>query len=214
MSTDPLTYEKISGLISRQESVILEIGANNGSASLGLYRSVLGAKIYCFEPDPRAIQKWLKRKFPDSVQLSQVAIGSVNGRATFYMSDGLEEKHPEGWDKSGSIRPPKRHLERHPAIKFNRTIDVDVMTLDSWANANNIDIVDFIWADTQGAEVDLIQGGREVLARTRYFYTEYRDNELYEGQRPLRELMKMLPEFEILSRYPGDVLFRNRAFPA
>ncbi|MEN9248224.1 MAG: hypothetical protein Q6L50_08560 [Gloeomargarita sp. GMQP_bins_120] len=37
---------------------------------------------------------------------------------------------------------------------------------------------DFIWADVQGAEVDLIQGGLQALANTRYFYTEYANTEL------------------------------------
>ena len=71
--------------------------------------------------------------------------------------------------------------------------------------------IDLIWADVQGAEGDLIEGGRQALARTRYFYTEYDDQELYEGQIPLAKLLSLLPEFEIVPRYRWDVLLRNRA---
>ncbi len=70
-------------------------------------------------------------------------------------------------------------------------------------------LVDFIWADTQGAEADLIEGGRETLRRTRYFYTEYYECEMYEGQKPLRELLKMLPDFTVVARYDNDILLRN-----
>ena len=41
--------------------------------------------------------------------------------------------------------------------------------------------IDLIWADVQGAEADLIEGGTEALRRTRYFYTEYNNQELIRG---------------------------------
>jgi hypothetical protein len=70
--------------------------------------------------------------------------------------------------------------------------------------------VDFIWADVQGAESDLIEGASRLLASTRYFYTEYSNSEWYEGQVTLPGLVQMLPDFDLLRRYQMDVLFRNR----
>jgi hypothetical protein len=70
--------------------------------------------------------------------------------------------------------------------------------------------VDFIWADVQGAESDLIEGASGILASTRYFYTEYSNSEWYEGQITLPGLVQMLPDFELVRRYPMDVLFRSR----
>jgi hypothetical protein len=70
--------------------------------------------------------------------------------------------------------------------------------------------VDFIWADVQGAESDLIEGAPRILAATRYFYTEYSNNEWYEGQITLPGLVQKLPDFELVRRYPMDVLFRSR----
>lgn len=63
----------------------------------------------------------------------------------------------------------------------------------------------------QGAEGDLIAGGSETLARTRYFYTEYSNDEMYEGQPSLAQLVDMLPNFCIFRRYQWDVLFENAA---
>ena len=68
-----------------------------------------------------------------------------------------------------------------------------------------MDAVDFIWADVQGAEADLVLGGRETLKRTRFFYTEYSNRELYEGQADLGQLLAMLPDFELVHRYQGEV---------
>jgi hypothetical protein len=86
-----------------------------------------------------------------------------------------------------------------------------VKRLDTWAAQNGIARVDFIWADVQGAEGDLISGGKDTLARTRFFYTEYSNDEWYEGQPTLAQIMDMLPNFRILQRYPMDVLLENAA---
>ncbi len=119
-------------------------------------------------------------------------------------------KHVFGWDQSGSLRAPKTHLEVWPWVKFGEKISIKVMTLDEWAAGYGIDHVDFIWADVQGAEGDLIDGGRETLKRTRYFYTEYSNDEWYKGQITLDTMAKLLADdFEMVARWHMDVLFRN-----
>ena len=64
--------------------------------------------------------------------------------------------------------------------------------------------------DVQGAEQDVIAGAPTILQKTRFLYTEYSNNELYEGQLSLKRLLALLPSFEVEARYPGDVLLRNR----
>jgi hypothetical protein len=86
-----------------------------------------------------------------------------------------------------------------------------VRTLDAWSRKHAPGTIDFIWADVQGAEGDLVRGGNEALRRTRFLYTEFNDDELYEGQATLRDLLGMLPDFEIVRRYDDDVLLRNTA---
>jgi hypothetical protein len=97
-------------------------------------------------------------------------------------------------------------------VKFETQIEVPIVTLDSWADANGVDEVDFIWADVQGAESDLVEGASRILSTARYFYTEYSNSEWYEGQITLPELAEKLPEFELIRRYESDVLFRNRRY--
>ena len=74
--------------------------------------------------------------------------------------------------------------------------------------------VDLLWADVQGAEVDLIEGGRETLARTSYLYTEYSNAELYAGQINLEEILARLPGWRVVQNFPttedyADVLLEN-----
>jgi FkbM family methyltransferase len=209
-----LTHVEIAGLIGRADPTILEIGCNDGSDTLRFLKATPRAKLFCFEPDPRAIARFKKklgRRFKD-VKLFEIALSDRNGQIDFHVSDGEDPGLPQGWDKSGSIRRPKEHLKVVPSVKFERTVKVNTRRLDDWAAENDVQRVDFIWMDVQGAEADVILGAAKILRETRFLYTEYSDVELYEGQRPLKELLALLPSFDVVTRYPGDVLLRNTAF--
>lgn len=212
--------ETLVELMGKENPVILEIGCNDGEHTLWLLDLFKQARVYCFEPDPRARKRYLENVNDKRARLFDLAISHTDGITDFYMSSGTPPHSfrnsagslPEGWDLSGSIKKPKRHLEIHPWCKFEKKITVKTKTLDTWVQEEGIEFIDFIWADVQGAEADLINGGKEVLKRTRYFFTEYCNRELYEGQIKLRQLLKLLPDFKIVHRFENDVLLRNERF--
>ncbi len=225
-SLPPIAYEEINSdyirhLIGDDARVILEIGAHHGWQTEQFLSVFLNATIYAFEPDPRAIAKFKSRITDPRVHLFEMAIGALDGTSNFHVSSGLPPgldpiqayvTYPQGWDQSGSLRPPKAVTKIYPWCKFNSTTAVAVLRLDSWARENGIDAVDFIWADMQGAESDLIGAGQTTLTRTRYLYLEYSNDEIYEGEPTLPMLLDMLPEFSVVKRYPGDVLLKNIHF--
>lgn len=210
-----LDLASIPKRLGHQPTVVLEIGANNGNDSVRLLEAFPSAALHCFEPDPRAIALLEPRLSGTRASLHRFAVGATDGTLTFHQSSGAppgrEDAYPEGWHYSGSIREPKVHLTEFPWCRFDSEITVDSTTLDSWAKHNGVDHVDFIWADVQGAERDLIEGGRELLARTRLLYTEYCNRELYEGQATLPQLLKMLPGWRVVHKYEWDVLLENTA---
>lgn len=206
---EPLSFEEIGILVGKDDPTILEIGANAGTHSTKFLTTFPRGRLFCFEPDPRAMAAWRGRVRDPRAVLVPAAIGQVDGTITFHQSGGREQSIPTGWHQSGSIRAPKEHLKRYPSITFPKTIDVTSMRLDSWCAEQKITDVDFIWADVQGAEGDLIAGAEKTLAATRFFYTEYSNHEDYEGQLTLADIQKLLPNFEIVTVFPMDVLFRR-----
>lgn len=211
-----LEIAELPALLGNDRPVILEIGCNDGSHTLQFLEVFPQATIFCFEPDDRAIRRFAQTVQSPRVTLVPIAIGATDGTVRFYASGGAPsaewaERLPEGWDLSGSIRPPKKHLKRAPWCTFDAGHEVAMRRLDSWAHETGVERVDFVWADVQGAEGDLILGGGQTLARTRYLYTEYSDEELYEGQIDLKGLLERLPQFDVARRYHGDVLLANRS---
>jgi FkbM family methyltransferase len=210
-NADSLDLRLLPSLLRKKDPTILDIGCNSGDETEQFLRLFPKATIYCFEPDPRARASFLNRIGEGRVELFDIAIGAVDGTIDFYQSGGTPPAKygREVWDLSGSIRKPKNHYELAPWVTFDSVLEVTVNRLDTWASTHNVSRVDFIWADVQGAEVDLLRGGPNTLKNTRFLYTEYHDHELYEGQATLQELLEIIPDFETVRRYPGDVLLRN-----
>ncbi len=201
-------------LLGRNDPVILEIGCNGGSDTLKFLDLFPAARIFAFEPDARAAARFRSNVADSRVTLFDLAVSNTDGTLEFHASGGAPEKltdesWPADWDLSGSIKKPKGHLDVHPWCRFDSTIVVKSSTLDTWAVANAIDRVDFIWTDVQGAEAEVIAGGMKTLAKTRYFYTEYSNQELYEGQLDVAGIKALLPDFEVVEVFDNDVLLRN-----
>lgn len=83
------------------------------------------------------------------------------------------------------------------------------MKLDDWSQKHKISTVDLTWADVQGAEDFLIEGGKNTLSKTIYFYTEFDNREMYENQKNLKQLKQLLPSFELVYLYYKNALFKN-----
>ncbi|WP_349253296.1 FkbM family methyltransferase [Bradyrhizobium sp. CB3481] len=203
----------IISLIQKPDPVILDIGCNDGTDSQCFLFLCPKAQLYCFEPDPRAATRFKSNMNMclDKVKLFEFAVSDRNGRIDFHPSNG--DGQAKAWDLSGSIRPPKNHLTEYGWVRFDHPISVETRRLDDWCSEANLNQIDLIWMDVQGAEADVIAGGRRTLSNTRFIYTEYSDKELYEGQLTLQAILDLLPSFEVVNIYPreveGDVLLRN-----
>ena len=111
----PISHSKISKdlireCVDKESPTILEIGCNDGGHSLWFLEMFESPEIYCFEPDPRAIERF-KRKVGQrsKINLFEIALCDHNGEVDFYQSGGHRNKketkaRPEEWDLSGSIR--------------------------------------------------------------------------------------------------------------
>ncbi|GFE56711.1 2-O-methyltransferase NoeI [Geobacter sp. AOG1] len=215
VSHSEITKELLRECIGKQDPTILDIGCNDGTHTLWFLEIFENPKIFCFEPDPRAAARFKRQVGQRSnVTLFENALSGHNGDITFYQSGGQFDEESakimaKGWDRSGSIKPPLEHLKYVPSVTFDHKITVKTSTLDTWCSEQGIESIDLMWMDVQGAEIDVFQGGRNTLTKTRFIYTEYSNIELYKGQYTLKQLLKCLSSFKPLIRYPYDILLSN-----
>lgn len=210
--------ETIRYLIDRyvtHPAVVVEAGCYDGMITLTLHEIVkkkLGRYI-ALECDPRSIHKIrCNQYFPSDVFLVEKAIADHDGTATLHISDGVSQDKFV-YDCSSSILPPADVKEDWPEIRFEQSIEVPCITLDTLAKEHSIQHIDLIWADIQGAEAQMISGGSEILKHTKFLYLEHSgEREWYKGQWNLQQMIDELSklDFGVYKQFTFDILFYNQ----
>jgi FkbM family methyltransferase len=156
--------------------VIFEIGACDGAHTNAMCNiikesGIVDFSFHAFEPSPDLTNRFLSRNlqhFPN-LKFVPAAVGGIDGTVDFYLSSGEEtrkEHFKQSFYGSSSIKQPHNVLVDLPDIKFKK-IQSECYRLDTYCTEQKIDKVDFIWADVQGAESDMIEGGKNILKKTR-----------------------------------------------
>jgi len=200
----------IKKLLNKENPIIFEIGANDGTDTMRLAEMFENPKIHCFEPDPFTFEKLNQHisHLNKNIITNCCALSNYTGEANFYIADNTY---------SSSLKKPVEHLSVYSFVKFQENKIVKVDTLDNYAKTHKINYCDFVWMDVQGAEDLVIEGGKEFFKRTKYLYTEFSNKELYERAPNKFKILELLPGFEILEVIrewdaDGDVLLINKNF--
>lgn len=197
--------------------IFFEIGAAKLEDTEAILQLIVeGGKFYdyyAFEPDPRNLEWARSSRIAHLVNIIPMAVGGGTGYADFHQSSGTNPTYGYEHTLSGSLKKPKLHLQAHPWCKFDNTIKVRQVTLDDFCHVYSIPVIDFIWCDVQGAEDAVIAGGSETFQNVRFFYTEYYETEMYEGQHGVKAMLDMLGSgWQVQEVWQNDVLFRNTKF--
>lgn len=130
----------------KENEIVFDIGAWIGDTAYVFSQRMHGTgKIYAFEPMPQNFEMLSENaaKIPNLI-INNFALGKENGILRFSF----------GGDNSGASRQNK-----------NGALDVKVTTVDNYVQENKIERVDFIKADIEGAECDMLLGATETIKR-------------------------------------------------
>ncbi len=196
--------EAIRGILAGfgPNPVIVELGAHVGEEAEWIMPLCNAPRYIMVEPDGRNCAR-IKKRFPKALVL-EAAITIDTGFHGFYPAYNTTSNNRA----SGSIKKPTGHLEYFPEVVFEEKIKVIATSLDHLCEHEKC--IDLLWSDIQGAERDMIIGGRNTLAKTRYMMIEAEPEvELYEGQALKPELIAMLPDWVVLNDFGYNLLMWN-----
>jgi len=135
--------------------VVFDVGANVGWYSLHFARLLreAGGKVYAFEPVPRTFAT-LKRNielndYGDTIRPWNHAFGEKDGTATFYILRF-----------TGSVAASQRRLFPDDA---NEAVECAITTLDGFMAAQQIERLDLMKCDVEGAELFVLRGGLKTI---------------------------------------------------
>jgi FkbM family methyltransferase len=173
---------------------IFDIGSCEGLDSIRYKKLFSNAKIYAFEPltgNIELIKENLRKHGTSDIYPIQLALSDKEGKADFYVSSGTPEhlQNETDWNygnKSSSLLPPNKAKEIFKWLKFDKKEVVETSTLEKFCIDHNIDEIDFIHMDVQGAELMVLEGAKSKMSNIKVIWMEVENLELYEKQ-PLKE---------------------------
>lgn len=151
---DPAELEAIRKALT-PGCVVLDIGAHKGAYSYWMSKWTRpNGKLIAVEPQPDLASnlRMLYASSPD-ISIMHGAVGSSVGTITLHIPG-------EGPSHGASIRA----LEPEDGINI-REVEVPCLTLESIAAQHNLDRIDLIKCDTEGAEREIFQSGSDILQR-------------------------------------------------
>jgi len=193
--------------------IIIEIGANDGKDTVEMLKHLNASdKIYAIEADPRCIEKHKNHINNPICQLTHAAVTNLDGEGIFHLCTSHFNDYGV-WDCASSLKKIKHGLVVNPWLRYEQDVNVRYLTLNTFAQESCIDYVDFIWCDVEGAYGEVVDGGKEILKKTKFFYTECEDVETYEGEIMYPALKFKMEElgWELVHRFQYDALFVNKA---
>jgi FkbM family methyltransferase len=206
--------------------VIFDIGSCEGEDSIRYARLFPAARVWAVEPLPAnvdLIRANLARHRVDRVEVITLALDDSAGRATFHVSSGHPPNKPADvdWDygnKSSSLLPPAGHLETHPWIHFDDSVQVETDRLDALAQRCGLSAIDYIHMDVQGAELRVLEGAGALLDSVRVIWMEVEAKSLYKDQ-PLKADVERFMEsrgfekrLDTVGAVSGDQLYVNTRY--
>lgn len=157
-----VNYEKIDkDLIEsyiNDGDVFFDIGANIGHFSFYFKRKLKGLKCILFEPHPvlaSCIRKTVEVSELEDIKVCQVALSNENSKLQFF-----EDTFNDGGHSLICSMISKRS-------KKGKSFDVNAVTLDEYFNNLDVEKVDFMKVDVQGAEFMFLEGAAKTISKFR-----------------------------------------------
>jgi FkbM family methyltransferase len=202
MSSDYL-YKGFTDLIDKQSiKTIVECGSRDGLDAIALLEYFEPDVVYTFECNPESIPVCLHNiEGYDQIRFVAAAVTNKNAEVKFYPTDTTK-------DQNIGASSLFKHIYGFPQTET----EVWGTRLDTFMEQVDIDHIDLLCMDIQGAEPLAIEGLGDRIHDVRYIITEVCDKKFYEGEIPFRQFYNTLNAlgFELLRKKGINALYKHR----
>jgi FkbM family methyltransferase len=132
--------------------IVFDVGANEGQTFSWVRHHQPAAKIYCFEPVESVFRTLQKKTVADgNCVVEHLALGEEAGQKTIRL-----------FDDHSVLNSLRDDLMNQNQKAIEETITID--TLDNYCFKNNIAQIDLLKIDTEGYELQVLDGASQMLA--------------------------------------------------
>jgi FkbM family methyltransferase len=199
-----LASPKVTNLLSRFRipcESVLHIGAHYAEEAQEYFDYGMNRAIF-IEGDSKSFLE-LQKNISGFKNFNAIKtyISDISGDATFYQASNS--------GASSSLLRPERHSKERPDIKFSEGIQVQTQTLESL----NLGLFDLVVIDVQGAEMQVLRGGKKTILSATVIWIEVNTGGMYSNDTSVNEILTALLEthsplyLNLNENYWGDALF-------
>ncbi len=181
---------------------IVDVGANVGGYTSELMMYFPRASYYCFEPNPETFGLLQKNhRHHTRVHLYNAAVSNQNG--TFRLYDFADNAPLKATQPTATMASPYKEViekfHQQPAKMYR----MNSITLDRWAKDNHITSIDWLKIDTEGHELQVLQGAANLLRQSQIKRIQFEFNDMHAYSRTfLRDILNVLPQYQIYRLLP------------
>jgi FkbM family methyltransferase len=185
---DDMVSKRVKHVVERYDlsdiNEILDIGSWHLGQAIEFQNIFTDAKVTAFEPVPESFQlchHYRKEYNKPNIDIFNLALSDIDGQVKFFAVDPNQSTDPNVGASS-----MLKFIDGLNGSFFNRVwiqkeIEVESMRLDTWCEKYNKSKIDVIWMDTQGTELQVLQGGTKTLENVKLIFTEVGLKPYYEG---------------------------------
>ena len=197
------TSEKFLKYIDHHKvKTIVEGGSRDLLDALFLEKYFKEATVHSFECNSEA-HKICKENLEQSsgrINLNNMAMSNEDAELSFFAFDHNKTDHHDI-----GVSSLYRHINQNDVPQIE--IKVKGIRLDTYCKLSNIDQIDYLCLDVQGAEQIVLQGLGDMLNNLTYLVLED-DSMFYTGALPVKQ--HMLEKFELIDTICNDKLYIRR----
>lgn len=176
--------------------IIFDIGSCHALESVEFAKRYKKSKIFTFEANPISYQVCLENsKEYSSISVINKAVNDYDGMCKFYPMD--KDKTITTWEDGNQgasslylANGAYDHIEKY--VQYE--IEVPCTRIDTFCKENNLNFVDIVWMDLQGAELKALKSMGDILDTVQIIHTELEMNPMYEGQCLFGDVSEYLQE--------------------
>lgn len=176
--------------------VVLDVGANVGNYASLVLESNPQTEIYAFEPHPVNFEKLQARcKGLNQVSLANLAVGEVSGEKLLF-----DLKGRDGSSHASLHQGVIECIHKEESVEHS----VNVVDLDSWIQSNQLDRIDLLKIDTEGNELAVLEGAKELIAQKKIRAIHIEFNEMNVISRVFfKDFWDSLPSYKFYRLLPN-----------
>ncbi|HBJ35927.1 MAG TPA: hypothetical protein DDZ51_14500 [Planctomycetaceae bacterium] len=191
----------IATLVSDIESpLVFDVGAFHGEVALALRKKMPASRVFAFEPFPSSFKQLKSNTSHDpAIHVYEVGFADSAGHRKFSSNEHApanslletDQRGHETWGQS--------------VLNTTEQVEVTIDTIDRFVDSNDVECIDVLKLDCQGAEPLVISGASKALMdrKVRVIYAEIILQPTYVGQQSFHEslLMYNAAGFELFNIY-------------